>query len=182
MLLSMTGFGEARHQSDAQSLNVEIRSVNNRYLKISLRTTEPYNLFEPELERLLRKTVRRGTLQIQIRGERQGQASDYRINLIALRSYLEQVQSVANEMGLDPSAAATLMAPCVGLPGVASEPGSNTGKTAEEWQILERTVEQALDRLQLMRREEGRRMADELLAMRRESPTSSKKSRNEFRS
>ncbi len=36
MLLSMTGFGETRHQDDRMSVSVEVRTVNNRYLKLSI--------------------------------------------------------------------------------------------------------------------------------------------------
>jgi len=43
VLLSMTGYGEARLQNDNLSLVVELRAVNNRYLKIVVRATEPYN-------------------------------------------------------------------------------------------------------------------------------------------
>ncbi len=162
----MTGFGEARHQSDSLSVAVEIRAVNNRYLKIVVRAAEPYNLFEPELERVIRQTIRRGTLQVQIRCERQAQASDYRLNAVALRSYLDQIRRVGGEMGLESATIAALMAQCVALPGVAPEPGSNAGKADEEWPLLEKVVEQALARLQAMRLEEGRRMAAELLSMR----------------
>ncbi len=35
MLLSMTGFGEARLQDERWSVGVEVRTVNNRHLKMS---------------------------------------------------------------------------------------------------------------------------------------------------
>ena len=47
MLLSMTGYGEARHQGDLLNLAVELRALNNRYLKISVRAPEPFNMLEP---------------------------------------------------------------------------------------------------------------------------------------
>ena len=34
MLLSMTGYGEARYQSDKLNLSIELRSLNNRHLKL----------------------------------------------------------------------------------------------------------------------------------------------------
>ena len=66
MLLSMTGYGEARYQSDALHLAVELRAVNNRYLKVILRAAEPYNLLEAEFEKVVRRIVRRGTLQVHL--------------------------------------------------------------------------------------------------------------------
>ena len=80
MLYSMTGFGEASFQSDDLSLAIELRSVNNRYLKVTLCATEPYNLLEPEFEKIIRRLVRRGTIQVHMRLHRQASAQDYQIN------------------------------------------------------------------------------------------------------
>src|SRR5947208_8532498 len=96
----MTGYGEARYQSDALTLSIELRSVNNRYLKVTLRAAEPYNLLEPEFEKVIRKTVRRGTMQVHLRLQRQASAQDYRINAAALRSYIGQLRPLCQEMGL----------------------------------------------------------------------------------
>ena len=52
MLLSMTGYGEARYQSDQLSLSIELRALNNRYLKVSLRAADPYHLLEAEFEKV----------------------------------------------------------------------------------------------------------------------------------
>ena len=46
VLLSMTGYGDASQQGDGLSVSVEVRAVNNRYLKVTLRAAEPYNLLE----------------------------------------------------------------------------------------------------------------------------------------
>src|SRR5579871_4566940 len=162
----MTGFGEARYQSDALTVAVEIRAVNNRYLKIVVRAAEPYNLFEPELDKLIRKTIRRGTLQVHVRCERQSVANDFRLNMVALRGYLEQIRRVGAEMGLDASSVAAISSQAVMLPGVAPEPGTALHQADEVWPLLEKVVEDAVARLQSMRQEEGRRMAEELLALR----------------
>src|SRR5207237_859700 len=124
VLLSMTGYGEARHQSDTLSVAVELRAVNNRHLKVVVRATEPYNLFEPEVEKTLRKSIRRGTIQVHIRCERQARASDFRLNTVALSSYLEQIREFAKSAGLEAAVMQGLMARTVALPGVAPEPGA----------------------------------------------------------
>ena len=55
----MTGYGAAQQQVGDLSVNVELRAVNNRYLKLSLRTQEPYHLLEAEIEKVIRRFVRR---------------------------------------------------------------------------------------------------------------------------
>src|SRR5436853_7749246 len=82
VLLSMTGYGEARYQSDQLSLSIELRALNNRYLKVSLRATDPYHLLEAEFEKVIRRNVKRGTLQVHLRCDRQSTATDFRISTV----------------------------------------------------------------------------------------------------
>src|SRR3954447_1699750 len=96
----MTGYGEARYESDTLTLAVELRALNNRYLKVSLRATEPYNLLEAEFEKVVRRTVKRGTLQVHLHVRRQHSPQDFPINTIALRSYIAQLRPVCEELGL----------------------------------------------------------------------------------
>lgn len=163
MLLSMTGFGESRSESEGLALSVEVRTVNNRYLKVSVRGSEPYPMLEPELEKLVRKYVRRGTVTIQVRCERAGRNSDYALNAVALRSYLEQVKTVCQEIGWEVPLSA-LLGQVLALPGVAPEPGGVSGRPGdEELAAVEKTLEAALVKLHGMRQQEGKAMADELL-------------------
>lgn len=161
----MTGYGEARFQSDALTLAVELRALNNRYLKISLRAPEPYNLLEPEFEKVIRKTIRRGTVQVCLRCERQYSPQDYRINATAVRSYLDQLRGLAGGLGLQDQVG-TLLPQVLTLPGVVAEPGALAFQQEEEWPVIERVLTDALGRLQAMRQEEGRAMAQEFMQLR----------------
>jgi uncharacterized protein (TIGR00255 family) len=162
VLLSMTGYGEARHQSDALNLSLELRAFNNRYLKITVRAAEPYHLLEPEFEKIIRRTVRRGTLQVHLRCERQSAAQDFHINPVALASYVEQLRSACEQIGL-PDRSDQFLAQILSLPGVVPEPGNLGEHLHEDWPVIERTLEEALAKLQVMRQEEGRAMGQELL-------------------
>src|SRR5438270_1305096 len=96
----MTGYGEASYQSEVLSLAVELRALNNRYLKVSLRAPEPYNLLESEFEKVVRRTVKRGTLQIHLRVQRQYAPQDFQVNAVALRSYVTQLLSACGDLHL----------------------------------------------------------------------------------
>ncbi len=164
MLLSMTGFGEARHQGDNLSVAVELRALNNRYLKISIRSSEPYNLLEPEIERVLRQSLRRGTIQVQLQVYRQQSAGDFRLNPVAVKSYLEQLRALQKELGLKGELP---LAGVLGLPGAVVEPGlDQRPDPSDDWPVVQRVLEEALTKLQAMRREEGRAMGQELLHLR----------------
>jgi uncharacterized protein (TIGR00255 family) len=162
VLFSMTGFGEGRGTGPGFTAGVEVRSVNNRHLKVTVRGTDPYPLLEPELEKVVRRFVRRGTLLVHVRVDRQAKPGESRLNAGALRTYLEQLRSACQEAGT-PELLPHLAAGALALPGVAPEPGLSGGLPEEEWPVVERSLEQALQRLDAARKEEGRAMGNELL-------------------
>jgi uncharacterized protein (TIGR00255 family) len=165
VLSSMTGYGEANFDGDGLSVAVELRAVNNRYLKVSVRAGEPYNLLEPEFEKVIRKVIRRGTVQVHLRCQRRLSPQDFQVNAVALRGYLAQLQPIAKELGL-PDNGQTLLGPVLTLPGVVPEASSASFNLEAEWPVVERVLGQALAKLQAMRDEEGRAMARELLTLR----------------
>jgi uncharacterized protein (TIGR00255 family) len=161
----MTGYGEARYQSDALNLSIELRAFNNRYLKITVRAAEPYHLLESEFEKTIRRTIRRGSLQVHLRCERRPAPQDFRINAVALASYVDQLRSACKQIGL-PDRSDQFLAQILPLPGVVPEPGGLGERLHEDWPVIERTLEEALARLQTMRQDEGRAMAQELMNLR----------------
>lgn len=166
MLLSMTGFGEARFQSEELTLGVEVRAVNNRHLKVTVRGSEPYPMLEPELEKIVRKHVRRGTILVHVRCDRNYRPQDFRINGAALRAYIQQVHEVCSDLGWG-DRAHHLLGQVLALPGVAPEPGVIGRPADAEMGAVEQTLELALKNLDKMRSEEGRAMAEELLLHRK---------------
>lgn len=158
----MTGYGDATYQGDGLHVGIELRAVNNRYLKVSLRAPEPYNLLEAEFEKVVRRTLRRGTLQVHLRFQRQASSQDFQINVVALRSYLVQLKAIGNELQLHDEGQA-LLAQALALPGVIPESAGGTLHVEEDWPVIEEVLARALEKLQAMRLEEGRAMAQELL-------------------
>lgn len=160
MLLSMTGFGDAHLQDDRLTVAAEVRSVNNRHLKLTCRVSSAYDALEPDFERLVRDAVRRGSVQLTVRVERPRRAEDYRLNLVALASYRDQVEAMrlSGAPALDPVA-------LLGLPGVVEERRDRDTDPHDDWPNLEAVVRRALEAFQASRAREGRAMAEELLAL-----------------
>src|SRR5215218_3577987 len=113
----MTGFGEARTQTDALGVAVEVRAVNNRHLKLTVRGTDPYPLYETELEKVVRRHVRRGTLHVHVRVERPGQSAAPALNTAVLADYLRQIRLACDEAGT-PEFVAPLVSGALSLPGI----------------------------------------------------------------
>jgi uncharacterized protein (TIGR00255 family) len=157
----MTGFGEARVQDERWSVAVEVRTVNNRHLKLVAKISEPYGALEPELDRLVRETIRRGSVQLTLRVVRPRRADDYRLNLVALRSYRDQLL----ELGTGASASSFDYSGLLGLPGVVEERTAPSDSPQDDWPALAEVVSAALGRLQEARAAEGRLMATELRSL-----------------
>ena len=67
MINSMTGFGRLCREIDGISYAVEIKTVNNRYFKLSVRLPETAAFLEDEIEKLLRKNIYRGSINYNLR-------------------------------------------------------------------------------------------------------------------
>ena len=64
MALSMTGFARTEAQHPWGSLACEVRSVNHRYLEVSLKLPETIRSIEPALRNTLRKQLSRGKVEV----------------------------------------------------------------------------------------------------------------------
>ncbi len=161
----MTGFGEASLDSLGWQVRVEIRTVNNRHLKVNLRAEESLLGLEAEIDRLARGSLIRGTVQVTIDSVRPSRPDAYQINRVALDSYLGQVIEAMGGRVPDQSVGA-LIAGILALPGVVPEHAKRAAGNHEgDWAILKPVMEEALSRLGEMRLREGANMAVELLAM-----------------
>jgi len=157
----MTGFGEARHEEGALAVAVEVRTINNRYFKLSLRSSDAYSSLEPQIEALVRKYVKRGTIQVQIRVSRSVSADDAPINRTALESYRRQLQSIRDEWQVPGAIAPESL---LELPGVIDESVLYHADVEHDWPIINGTLEEALTRLAQMRADEGAALAADLRA------------------
>jgi uncharacterized protein (TIGR00255 family) len=157
----MTGFGEAHCQQDGLAVAVEIRAINNRFFKLSVRTTEGYGSLEPLVEEEVRQSVHRGTIQVNVRVDRQRSPDDCKINVAVLEGYRRQLQSLGQEWGV---AQGTPLAALLALPGVVDDTLGVAIDATADWPIIERTLQAALTNLGRMRRNEGQAMAADLAA------------------
>ena len=156
----MTGHGEAHRHEGGVSVAVEVRTVNNRYFKLSVRTSEGYSSLEPQIEALVRESIRRGTVQLNLRIDREASEEDYKLNEKVISGYLKQLEAIDGKSGapIDP----VLRAAVLSLPGVVSQPTAGWEKIEAQWPLIEATIKEALASLSRMRTEEGRAMSVDL--------------------
>ena len=157
----MTGHGEGSSQREDLTVSVEIRTVNSRYLKLSLRCTEQLGGLESRVEAVVRKQVKRGTIQVNARIERSTAAEAYQLNERVLHSYCTQLQSLQQELNIDRS---LRLESLVTLPGVIEDHVGNRGSLDADWPVLEQALKAAITNLNKMRSDEGQAMAADLTA------------------
>jgi uncharacterized protein (TIGR00255 family) len=159
LLISMTGFGEARRQTGQMSIAVEVRTINSRHFKLSYRATDGYAGLEPEVEAATRGIIRRGTVQVNLRVDRSSTVDDYRIDTDVLDNYRRQLERYAAgnklKVSLDPQA-------LLALPGVIIEKSRSDNDPHEDWPTIEPVIKEALAAMSKMRAEEGVALAADL--------------------
>src|SRR3990167_10002536 len=67
MIYSMTAFAREQSQGSWGVLTCEIRSINHRYLEVSLHMSEALRGFEGQMRELIRKMVKRGKIECSLR-------------------------------------------------------------------------------------------------------------------
>jgi len=154
----MTGFGTSAGTVQGVEYDVEVRSVNNRYLKISMRTPESLQPLEAKIEQKIRGRLQRGTVNIAVRMKVPDEESVYKVNSTALNSYLDQIRLL--EMDANPILRLDIGA-LLQLPGVCQPPRLEelAAKTADGLLAL---IEEALDKLMEMRTREGQAIISDL--------------------
>ncbi len=157
----MTGFGASSIQSGGVHYNVEVRSVNNRFLKTTLRLPDNLSVLEGELEQVLRNKLARGSVTLTVAIKDDSIAGASAINASVLTGYLDQLKLVRSQLGEGDILRVELGA-LLNLPGVVDEP--EQGALLERYlPSLKKLVEEACDRVIAMRQEEGRKLHEELL-------------------
>ncbi|MBN1910219.1 MAG: YicC family protein [Pirellulales bacterium] len=157
----MTGFGEARLQRDGLAVAVELRSINSRYLKISVRCGEGFGALEPQVETRLREKFHRGTIQVNVRIDRAHAADDYQVDIDVLDAYRQALSGWCRKAGVEEE---VLLSGLLALPGVIREGGGSTQAAGEAWPVLEEALDEAVEKLTQMRAEEGAAMETDLRA------------------
>jgi len=159
MILSMTGFGSAQRIEEGISYALEIRSVNNRYLKLTIKLPERLQFAEIEMDRILRSRINRGTVTYTLRMKSENGAGATTLNLAALQAYLDQLQKIRPASGVSTRVDLAALAQ---LPGVADVGELDEEFRARAMAAITTLTNQALDALLTMRREEGRMLMGDL--------------------
>jgi len=152
MIYSMTGYGEAGGQISGQDYTVEIKTVNNRYLRTVIKLPENCTFAEEQVEKLLRDNISRGTVNYVLRSRGSSSQELFDIDEAALTDLVKRLDHIRRSTGID---SRLDLAGLMMLPGIV-QAAAPTDETAE--QIVQGVLDlsrQALEKLREMRLAEG---------------------------
>ncbi len=155
----MTGFGSARRGARGLAVDVEVRSVNHRFLQVKTRLPSPWTGFEPEVEEEIRKRLERGSVYVTIGARQTAPEKHLRLNLPLARRYADLLRSLGRSLRLDGGLEIEDLA---ALPGVLGAPEPDLREMEREFAAVRGALSGALDRLVAMRDREGKALARDL--------------------
>lgn len=156
----MTGFGRASAPFAGGAVTVEIKSVNNRFLKASLRLPDVFNEIESELEGRLRAKLVRGSVYCNVQLERGRAGAAFQLNEQAIREWLPRLKQLAGELGETAPGLTDLL----GMPGVVVEESSRLELNDEIKSAVMSALDGALEGLMDMRAREGAALLADMTA------------------
>ena len=151
----MTGHGQASVEQDQFRVAVEVRSVNNRFLKTSI-NTDLNTEIESRVEQCLKAAIRRGSVSVRIKANSLQSTQRSRLNSEVIQSYWTQLSEIAG--GSQSINVESLLI----LPGVVEDVDATDQE--EVWPVVEIALNKALERLVEMRGTEGEAMKVDMLS------------------
>lgn len=159
MINSMTGYGGAQCEINGATYAVEIKSVNNRYFKSSIRLPESVAFLEESIDRLLRDNLSRGTVTYVLRLKDVSADVLFDIDEPALNACLEKLSRVASSSGVETRID---IASLLELPGIVQAASPDEGTVDQLREKVIAVSQEATDRLKKMRAAEGAALAADL--------------------
>ena len=161
-MYSMTGFGRGEYKEGGIELTAEVKTVNNRYLDISVKCPKIFSGYEDTVRSIVRGSLTRGHADVFISftDKRQKPKSLY-VDESTAKAYVDAAKRIAElfpEVSNDFTITSILRQPDI----LRAEEAA--GADEEVLSALKAALQSALDNLNAMRAVEGQKLAKDMLA------------------
>ena len=159
MIKSMTGYGRAKLSKDDREYQIEIKSVNHRYLDISVRIPKQLSYLEETIKKEIAKKVKRGKIDVFVTFENNSlEGKEIKINTELAKAYIDELKKLAEKENILSDIQVTEISKYPDVLNIQSS--QDDEKITEE--VLE-TIAIATDNLVQMRETEGNKISEDLL-------------------
>lgn len=160
MIISMTGFGRGDASSDGISITVEAKSVNSRYLDISLRLPQSIQDKELELKEIVQERINRGKINLTVRIDKTDTGEpDVKINPKLVEGYKKMLDKLRETAAIDEEVSLSDLLQFNDI-FMSREEDEETLNTI--WKLTREAAKNALVELNNMRRQEGTQLQNDL--------------------
>lgn len=161
MIQSMTGFGRGEAANEKYKVTIEMKSVNHRYLDLSVRLPRKLNFYEPAIRNQVKEFAKRGKIDIFVSMEQlQENAESIQYNPQIAAAYLSGISQMADEFSIGGTIQAYQLAR---FPDVFTKAEEDDNE--EEWiPIVTQALRDACEKFAESRRIEGEKLAKDLSA------------------
>lgn len=160
MIKSMTGFGRGEHSSNGFQITVELKTLNSRYLDLSLRTPKSIQDKEIDIKEIIQKQLSRGKVHISINIEKKDDENPtIKFNSEMVKAYgkmLEQIKFLANIQ--EPISVHDILR----FDDIFEHDQIEEEMSKEIWNCTEKALDDALVMLNKMRLQEGTELKKDL--------------------
>ena len=159
MIKSMTGYGKSNLSINSREYQVEIKTVNHKYIDTNIRMPRTISYLEEDIRKLVTSKLKRGKVDISITFENYSKdGNDIRINTELAKIYIENLKKLAEEENLSSNIDVTEITK---LPDVLTIKSNLDEKQIKE--ELLHVVGDAVNQLIDMRKNEGKRISEDIL-------------------
>ncbi len=159
MIKSMTGYGKANLSENLKEYQVEIKSVNHRYLDISVKMPRILSYLEEEVKKEISSYIKRGKVDVFITFQNNSvEGKEIKINTPLAKIYIDELRKLAKEEDLLANIEVTEISK---FPDVLTIQNDQEDEMIQE--ELLKTVSKASENLVQMREQEGTKIAEDLL-------------------
>ena len=148
----MTGYGEAQGEANGVSYAVEVKTVNNRYLKTIIKLPELASFLEEDIDKLLRKNILRGTINYTLRLKDASASALFDIDETALQAIAEKLSRAGSSTGINGTID---IGNLLTLPGIIQPALPDKERAGQIKKLVLEISQEALDKLKQMRATEG---------------------------
>ena len=160
----MTGFGKGETLLEHKKITVEIRSLNSKQLDLSVKLPAIYRALEYDIRNRIGKRLLRGKVDAFISYENVGPSTPVNIDPAAFDAYYAQLRRIAENNGIAWNTSeinAAAISSILRLPDVIQNDTQDLSD--EETDAIMNSLDQALDRIDAFRLQEGATLIADLL-------------------
>jgi len=151
MLLSMTGYGRSTQKIGEQTVAVEIKSLNSKYLDLKVRLPQGFSEKEMELRQLLTARIKRGKADITVDIQEDGVSQMMTFNRDLFMAYYNELSQIHQELKVPQNS--DLIQAIMRIPDVTAP--ANASIDDDTWNTIKKTVQEALTKFKQFRKSEG---------------------------